>query len=88
MPRGVLYYLDKIITTLIDLTRNTKEQVWLLNKSNNKTTNVEKEKEQQTNFTPIFQQNTQPRVTKHGILYLTRTQNSQYTCTNKLSEPR
>ena len=36
--------LDKIITTVLDLIDNTKEQVLLLSKSNNKITNLEKEK--------------------------------------------
>ena len=51
----------KIITMFLDLVDNTKEQVLLLNKSNNKITNLEKDKERKTNLTPIFHQTTQPR---------------------------
>ena len=54
-------YLQKNIRETIDLFKNTKEQVCLLNKSNNKITNLEKEKEHQTDLTPIFKENTQPR---------------------------
>ena len=46
---------------IIDPSHNTNEQFLLLNNSNNKIKNIEKEKEQQTNLRLIFQQNTQPR---------------------------
>ena len=71
MTATVVWILDKIITAIIFQSHNTKEQALLLNKSNNKITNLEKEKEQHTKFTPIFQKKHPTKgETKHGSLGL------------------